>query len=358
VPVRVSASQEVRRLVAELVELRPAGEAGREAAIARLAVIGPRAVRQLVEAFDATPAVEPRLLILRALEGIPDPRVLQTISRGLEAPAPEVRAAAARAARAVLPEPESVELLDRLIGLAVSEQQPDEVRTAAVESLMTLPPATVRPLIDRLREQGSPAVQSALDRAPAVIDPLGELEEAADGWLPREPRLLASLLSEVGATAPLSTLHRLIEIVRTRETEGRSSRRREWRSVRSSLHLALAKRNSRVALYDLREMTATAEGPLPPDCVAAISLIGDRSCLEPLTVAYLRAEQVADGEAWRRELAEAVGAIARREGITRRHGVSRRIIAKYGAAAEPLLAALPASSSGSAVSRPSRSGRR
>ena len=42
---------------------------------------------------------------------------------------------------------------------------------------------------------------------------------------------------------------RIVERVRSKESEGKKSRKREWLTVRGALHLALAKRGSRVALY-------------------------------------------------------------------------------------------------------------
>ena len=64
--------------------------------------------------------------------------------------------------------------------------------------------------------------------------------------------------------------------------------------MRGRVHVALAARGSRIALYDLRESLEAAapatsfSGPLPVDFLAALSTAGDASCLEAVTAAYAR----------------------------------------------------------------------
>ena len=107
----------------------------------------------------------------------------------------------------------------------------------------------------------------------------------------------------------------------------RAERRAEWQSVRGALHQALALRGSRVALYDLRESLEQAAGTLPVSFLAALHVVGDRSCLDPLAAAWSRASA---GEAhWRHQLAAAFRMIARREKITQRHAVMKRIAARW-----------------------------
>ena len=71
--IKASASAEIRPLVDAL---SGDDEVRREAAIARLAVIGERAVDRLVRAYRSASARDARVAILRALEAIPDPRSL------------------------------------------------------------------------------------------------------------------------------------------------------------------------------------------------------------------------------------------------------------------------------------------
>ena len=329
--IRTSASQEVRRLVGDLSLEGPAGEPRREAAVARLAVIGTRAVRQLLEALTSATSSAQRAAILGALEAIPDHRTVEPVRALLGAPELEVRLAAARASRALLGLPQGTPLLDTTTIIALDRSQPDALRAGVIEALATLPPRTVKPLWDRLKDDPSPAVRSLLTRAGAVVDdPVADLEEVADGWLPRDPGAVLQLVSRASSDAPLSTLHRIVERVRTKEAEAKKKgRKREWLSVRGAAHVALAKRNSRVALYDLREAIEQASEPLPADFLEAVRLVGDQTALEPLAAAYVHSESMADGEAWRRSLADTFQSIVARERITRRSSALKRVGTRF-----------------------------
>jgi hypothetical protein len=81
-----------------------------------------------------------------------------------------------------------------------------------------------------------------------------------------------------------------------------------------------------VALYDLREAFDAAEGPLPLDFLTAIALQGDLTCLEPMA----RAWAAAPAERWwRSRLQEAASDILRREGLSGRHAVVKRVRTKW-----------------------------
>ena len=96
--------------------------------------------------------------------------------------------------------------------------------------------------------------------------------------------------------------------------------------ARGAAHLVLAKRESRVALYDLRETFDGAAGPLPLDLLSAITLIGDASCVEPLARAWSAGKQE---PWWRERVAEAARAIATRAKLTARHAVTKRVRARH-----------------------------
>src|SRR5699024_4413329 len=110
-------------------------------------------------------------------------------------------------------------------------------------------------------------------------------EDAAEGRLPDDPGALRESVTAHAEHAPLPVLRRLIEAVRDRERDSTPSaspaHRQEWRSVHGALHQAVALRGSRVALYDLRETVEETADPLPPSFLAAITVVGDASCLEP-----------------------------------------------------------------------------
>jgi HEAT repeat protein len=327
VAIRPSASHEVRRLIGDLESGEPVR---RDAAIARLAIIGTRAVRQILEHLTATAVPAARAALLLALEAIPDPRSVEPVVHALDAPDEEVRQAAIRAARGLLSLPQGTRVLDRLAARALDVTAPADERVAIVEALAGLPSRTLRPLLERLREDADRTVRDAVARAGVPVDdPVAELEEAADGWLPRDPDAVLHLVARAAGDAPLSTLHRLIEKIRSREAEGRAGKRRDWGTVRAALHLALARRGSKVALYDLRETLERAKEPLPADYLSALGLIGDATALEPLAVAFVAARGMADADQWRRDVAHVFRAIVAREGLTRRHGPVRRVRARY-----------------------------
>src|SRR5262245_37029476 len=112
--------------------------------------------------------------------------------------------------------------------------------------------------------------------------------------------------------ARLTELQHLIDHVRAKEQrEPDPGRRQEWRAVRGAMHQALAARNSRLALYDLRDSLMDAE-PLPVAFLAAIEEIGDASCLETLAGAYDASSRSGDTW-WREHVASAFRAIVQRE---------------------------------------------
>jgi HEAT repeat protein len=327
VAIRASASHEVRRLIGDL---ESGDQLRRDAAIARLAVIGTRAVRQILEHLTAAPPAPARAALLLALEAVPDHRTVDPVVQALGAPEPEVRLAAIRAARGLLALPQGTRVLDRLTALVLDTAAPGAERVAAIDSLNVLPPRSLRPLLERLREDPERAVRDAVAQAGLPVDdPVAEIEEAADGWLARDPESVLHLVARAGGDAPLSTLHRLIEKVRTKESEGRRGKRRDWAAVRGALHLALARRGSKVALYDLREALERASDPLPADYLTALGLVGDATALEPLAVAFVAARGMADADQWRRDVAGVFRTIVAREGLTRRHGPIRRVRARY-----------------------------
>jgi hypothetical protein len=327
VAIRASASLEVRRLLGDLEGEDPVR---RDAAVARLAVIGTRAVRQILEHLAATSVASARASLLMALESITDPRAVEPVLAALGSEDAAVRVAAIRAARGLLSLPQGTRVLDRLTALVLNPGRPGPERAVALDALGALPARTMRPLLDKLRDDPSRDVRDVVAQAGLPVDdPVAELEEAADGWLARDPDAVVHLVSRAAADAPLSTLHRLIEKVRSKESEGRPARRRDWGAVRGALHIALARRASKVALYDLREAFERSTDPLPPDYLTAMGLVGDASCLEPLAVAFVQAHAMEDADVWRRDVAAVFREIVKREGLTRRHGPIRRVRARF-----------------------------
>ena len=101
--------------------------------------------------------------------------------------------------------------------------------------------------------------------------------------------------------------------------------------MRGALHQALALRGSRVALYDLRETVEAAGTPLPASFLAALHVLGDASCLEPLAVAWRRPRTRSrrsrrDGGT---SSAPAFRAIVKREKLTKRNAAMKRVAGRW-----------------------------
>ena len=306
--IRASSAKQVDALLAQLCDGSPVQ---RETAIARLRVIGARAVDRLAALARGDSPDGVRVAALRALEGSDDPRSRDAALVAAAAPSPAVAAAAVAALRPWLSADAAV--LDTVAALALDKARPAAARLAALDLLSDLPRAVVQPI---LQQVGSEDVELAAratgqQRGGAFDDPSG----------------LRDWVAKRGETAPFSELHDAIVRLRERERDEPSARRRhDWQAARAAAHHALARRGSRVALYDLRETFDAASSPLPLEFLHAATHAGDATCLEPMAHAWA----AAGPELWWRDrLAEAGRAIAAREQLTGRHAVVRRIRGKY-----------------------------
>jgi hypothetical protein len=328
VVIRRSSTREVQDLVADILsDAADGGGVRREAAVARLRVIGDRAVRQVLGALEDAPAVA-QVALLRVIEGRCETAVVAAAARALGAAAPEVRAAAVLVARGLLDEPEGPGLLGALAQMAVDGAESREVRLAAIGALAGLPGTAAQPVLARLAADPDPAIRlAASPRSPAGDEPGVEVEEAASGQLPADASRLLDALARDAARVPLPTLHRLVTVVREREArEKRAAGRLEWLAVRGAVHRVLAARGSRVALYDIREALESSAVPLPVSFTDALAEAGDAACLEAIGASYAA---VTD-EDWRAALVAASQAIAARERVTPRSAAGKRLTSKLG----------------------------
>ena len=318
--IKASASKEIDALVADLSS---ANAIKRDGAIARLSVIGQRAVERLVRlAADSKASPAARLAAFRTLENIADPRALPPALAAFADSDTSVVVAALSTAKAFLRTPRGVEALDRVIALALERRQPVAVRVAAIQALRELPEATVKPVLTALRADPDPEIMNVLEpaRSRAAVNTTQRLAAAAGGTLPDNPEVLKSAIARSSADVPLSVLHQIVERIRVHEGT-KAERRTDWIGARAAAHLALANRGSRLALYDLRETIESLRERIPVEFFAAVTAIGDASCLEPIATAYARAK-----DDWsRRHLVDAFRAIVGREKITRRHAAARKI---------------------------------
>jgi hypothetical protein len=325
--IKASASAEIRQLVAAL---GGDDDVRREAAIARLAVIGPRAVDALRKAYTDASNRDTKIAVLRAMEPIGDRRMVPIAAEAIRQGGDLARTAAA-ALRTLLDSPHeatSTESLDVLVATALDPTAERGVRLAAVDALQGMPEGVRTRITEALQSDPDPTIKHRAGNLPHVAAAADAVwQDALDGRLPDAPAALRDAAETRAAAAALGALQKLIDTIRVKEgAVPNASRKAEWRMVRGALHQALALRGSRVAVYDLREALEEAHGPLPTSFLAALHVVGDQSCLEPLASAY--AASAADPR-WRVQLAAAFRAIARREKITQRHLLARRIKARW-----------------------------
>ncbi|MFB3852990.1 MAG: hypothetical protein ACE148_04115 [Vicinamibacterales bacterium] len=322
--IKRSSGQLVNLLIEDLDSEDPVR---RESAIARLSLLGNRAVEQLCAVATGSGSGRRRAGALQALEGTAAPRSAAVAVAALSDEDEMVAVAATGLLARLLRGEQGAAALDALAAAVVDPKRQVAIRMAAFDALADLPAAIIEPIVQQLRSDPSAAMRRrAGAEPPADLDPSAELARIADAGLPRDVRRVRELVSQAAASLPLPTLHRLVTLIGERErSEVGAADREAWMAVRAAVHHVLASRGSRVALYDLRETLAAAQVPLPVEFVTAAALVGDASCLDPLASAYGRS---VGNPWWQRHLGDAFAAIVEREGLTRRHGALRRVLAR------------------------------
>jgi len=289
-------SSDIDRLIADL---QAPDTIRRDAAVARLRILGNRASPRLIDLVAAHESAAVRALALDALEGLDDVRVIDVAFDALRDGDIEVVIAALGVLRRWVAEETGTRLLDAISAITVDRARDARVRVAALAALSELPEHLIRPIRDQ-----APPPESA---GPSIEDPVQVRE-----WI-----------HAYGAGATLNTLHELVTRTREREHAESSSRlRSEWLQARGRAHQALAKRDSLVALYDLRETFEAATTALPQSFLSTAAAIGDASCLEPLARAWVAAGKDLD---WKHQLSTTAAAIMRREKLTGRSGAVKKL---------------------------------
>ena len=136
--IKASAAAEVTTLVNALAG---ADEVAREAAVARLSVIGARAVDKLHHAYAAVTLPAGRVAILRTLEAIPDERNL-ALAKSAAAAGGDVAVAAIGVLRSLLGfgrAQTATDALDELVTIAVASGGNARLRVAALDALADVP---------------------------------------------------------------------------------------------------------------------------------------------------------------------------------------------------------------------------
>jgi len=320
VTIRASAAKEIDALLNDLSSERAVV---RETALARLTVIGGRAVVHLTDLADSTTASPSgRLAALRALEAIGDARAIDGAKRALNDTDKTIAIAAIGLLQRFLSASRGAEVTDALTTKALDRAAPDAVRLAALVALEHLGPAALEPLWKVLAGDSSRSVRAHIEdaRRGRHADVSSDTPAAALD----DPERLRRELSRRGAAATLPELQQLIDRIRAREESASGAERDAWRRARGTAHVAMAKRGSRLALYDLRESLERSRSPLPVEFMAALSLAGDATCLDSIAAAHALAAGP-DNAWWRDHLADAFHAIVRREKLTGRHAVMKKI---------------------------------
>ena len=393
-PIVPSRSRETQALVARLSSQ---SAADREAAVARLRLLGPRAVPAMLAVLPGS-GPELRLCVLELLEHTPDPRALaevMALCRDRDAPVarralallprlwraeggdrrgadpgrgpPDLRIPAVRAlcglhGRGV------VEALEPLIDAILDEAEEERFRLEALASLQSVDPKTAATLRERLARgtglvpaattrtsfgtEGEPASPRALlDRLEhqamgpdETVRTARALEAMGAAALPglhavldraADPRLVSALAEVAGRLHSPTSIPVLSRALKRLADLPRRATDEGRREAASRIHVALAALDSRIALFDLRERLQAAPIGSAVPLLAAAERIGDASLLAALARLY------AEEPAPRGAVASAFAAIVGREKLRPRSAALRSLKAEDREALEALWATLP-----------------
>jgi hypothetical protein len=325
VAIRASSSRQIDALIGDL---GAASAVTRETAIARLTLLGARAVERLIAIAADGGDSETRIGAWRTLEAIGDARALPPAlaalaRRDLE---PAVAAAAARVAGQHVRGAHGAAAVDRLAEVLLDRSRHETVRLAALRGLRDLDRSTIAPILTSLIDDANQTIrtEASVGRPAAPRDdddPAAMIVNAAEGILADDAPTLRDALKRSESSVTPMLLHKLIDRMREREGSEPTEVRDQWRLTRAAAHVALAQRGSRVALYDLRESLEATTTPLPVEFLTALTLVGDASCVEAIAAAYTKAKDAW----WRKKLAAVFRDVVAREKLTRRHAALKRI---------------------------------
>jgi hypothetical protein len=376
-----SRSRQIHELLGQLGSPQPSR---REAAVARLTLIGERAVPALAEWMKGAGPIG-RLAGLEVLGRLSDPRAAPLVTRlatdadetvaeraiellgehpGWDAVAelsrvvrqgraPRRRAALEALCR--LHRSDALEAMDALLELLVDEAAEPELRIRALQALAGSDRRALRPVLRRLRSSGDAELKrhlaeieagprrkpsrssgseglleawlshpgretrqrllAALDQDEAALDRVHQIMARSDD--PSALRALIGLVQERRSPASLPRLHELVR----RLAEGPGSPERH--QTRARAHLALAALDSRLALYDLRELLPEAPIEDLPLLLSAAGRVGDASLLPAL------ARRAAEDEQTVEACAVALGSIIKRERLRRSSRAAKAVPAKH-----------------------------
>lgn len=326
-----------------MAALAAPGAAERDSAVARLELIGSRAILALVDTLrtGSENAREGAVLVLgrsddpRARKAVlaavadaaasvaghavailarrPDAAAARALAAGLRHTDAGVRRAAAKALAAAFAFGVA-EATEPVVDLLLDERTDEDSRLAALEAVAGLPSRQRRPLLARVE---------------GATGSLGRRLAALRGEAAPEARRVAEIAAGLdqlpsGAKAVPALHERLKRIAEVpADVEG------AW-ELRLRLHRELAGRDSRIALYDLREML---EHRPPRDVSLLLDLaarLGDASFVPALAALAHDAPKATDG------CVAALAALMQRERLNKSHRSVKAVPARHRAALDAL----------------------
>lgn len=330
--IKRSSAAEVARLLESLLS---GDVVAREAAAARLAILGARVVDRVTATLEGLQQPAHIVAALDVLERIGDPRGAAAAEAWLADPREPVAAGAVAVVRRALQAegPEvAARAMDVLVKVASDDSRPAALRALAQEALGDLPDDVLASLRQRWPDMPAPRAEGGpTDPSPVEWNAGSLTAWTEDAGSSPSAAEVKEALSRHAANLPLPVLHRAIERLRDLEHAAPKDAA-DWQAARGLVHQVLAARGSRVALYDLRETLERDPAGLTVSMLAALGSLGDTSCLEPVAGAWARTQ-----DEWLKEqLREVFAGIAWREGVTRRHAVMKRIGAHHPALSDVL----------------------
>jgi HEAT repeat protein len=321
-----------RHLDALLGDLGAASASKRDAAVARLTVVGAGAVVPLAALVRSNDVPRTRIAALRAIEAIGDLRGLPPALAAIDDPDANVAAAAVATSSAFLRSARGSEVVDRLATVALDARRPEALRIATIHALRALESSTLAPLVAALLSDPLETIRGALGQVAPISETVdtqtvAEMTRLASADLGDDPVTVRAAIANARAMLPLNSLVRILERIREREQTPPTRQHGEWTAARGTVHVVLASRGSRLGLYDIRESLERATAPLPADFIEALRLVGDRECLDAIAAAHPRSGRSGRGshEAWRQQLGAAFREIRGRERLTKRHLLMKKI---------------------------------
>ncbi|MGH9141749.1 MAG: HEAT repeat domain-containing protein, partial [Vicinamibacterales bacterium] len=239
--IRPSSSKHIDALIADLAA---ASAVTRETAVARLTLLGSRAVERLIAAAVGADDAQARAGAWRALEAIGDSRALEPALAALGSHDldPVVGSAAIGVARVHVRGAHGAAAVDRLAAVLVDRTRPELIRLAALRALRDLESATIAPMLASLASDPNDTIRTEAglddqDASHVVEGATAVLTRAARGDLPDDPATVRHALKLTGETAALPTLVEVVERVRVREGSEPIGARDQWRLARAAAHV-------------------------------------------------------------------------------------------------------------------------